>query len=261
MKPSNIKLRKPFATFEKQHVFRLKLLRIIILLALLAPTLQSYTQQGQKMTNLETFDYKRMHFGFLLSFNTADFYINYKPDFTFNDSLLGIDNVQQSGFNLALLASFNATKNVRFRFIPGLSFQDRGLNFKFLDAEGKTEVLLKRTESVYLDLPIMLKLRTNRVRNFAAYAIVGAKYSIDMQSQKDVNNAGASDKIIKLIGQDYSIDAGGGLDFFLPYFKFAIEAKSAFGLPNALIQENTRFSSPIESLKTRTVIISLTFEG
>lgn len=213
------------------------------------------------MTNLETFDYKRYHFGFILSFNTADFYINYEPDFTFNDSLLGIDNVQQSGFNLALLASFNATKNVRIRFIPGLSFQDRGLNFRFLDEEGKTEYLLKRTESVYLDLPIMLKLRTNRVRNIAAYALIGGKYSIDMQSQKDVNNSSSENKILKLINTDYSIDAGGGIDFFLPYFKFAIEAKSAIGLPNVLIQEDTRFSSPIESLKTRTVIISLTFEG
>ena len=239
----------------------MKLLRIVILLALLAPTLQSYAQKGQSLTNLETFDYKKYHFGFLLSFNTADFYINYKPDFTFNDSLLGIDNVQQSGFNLALLASYNATKNIRIRFIPGLSFQDRGLNFRFLDEEGKTEFLLKRTESVYLDFPLMLKLRTNRVRNFAAYAIVGGKYSIDMQSQKDVNNASAADKILKLIDTDYSLDAGGGIDFFLPYFKFAIEAKSAFGFPDVLIQENNRFSSSIESLKTRTVIISLTFEG
>ena len=239
----------------------MKLLRIVILLALLAPTLQGYTQKGQSLTNLETFDYKKYHFGFLLSYNTADFFINYKPDFTFNDSLLGIDNVQQSGFNLALLASYNATKNIRIRFIPGLSFQDRGLNFRFLDEEGKTEFLLKRTESVYLDFPLMLKLRTNRVRNFAAYAIVGAKYSIDMQSQKDVNNASAADKILKLIDTDYSLDAGGGIDFFLPYFKFAIEAKSAFGFPDVLIQENNRFSSPIESLKTRTVIISLTFEG
>ena len=239
----------------------MKLLRIVILLAFLAPTLQGYAQKGQSLTNLETFDYKKYHFGFLLSFNTADFYINYKPDFTFNDSLLGIDNVQQSGFNLALLASYNATKNIRIRFIPGLSFQDRGLNFRFLDEEGKTEFLLKRTESVYLDFPLMLKLRTNRVRNFAAYAIVGGKYSIDMQSQKDVNNASAADKILKLIDTDYSLDAGGGIDFFLPYFKFAIEAKSAFGFPDVLIQENNRFSSPIESLKTRTVIISLTFEG
>ena len=239
----------------------MKLLRIVILLALLAPTLQSYAQKGQSLTNLETFDYKKYHFGFLLSFNTADFYINYKPDFTFNDSLLGIDNVQQSGFNLALLASYNATKNIRIRFIPGLSFQDRGLNFRFLVEEGKTEFLLKRTESVYLDFPLMLKLRTNRVRNFAAYAIVGGKYSIDMQSQKDVNNASAADKILKLIDTDYSLDAGGGIDFFLPYFKFAIEAKSAFGFPDVLIQENNRFSSSIESLKTRTVIISLTFEG
>ncbi|NNE55699.1 MAG: PorT family protein, partial [Flavobacteriales bacterium] len=202
--------------------------------------------QSQTPKNLETFDYKRIHFGFLLSVNKSDFDITYNPDFTFEDSLLSLQNVPQSGFNLALLASFNATKNIRFRFIPGLSFQDRGLNYRFLDNEGTTELFLKRTESVYLDFPLMLKLRTNRVGNFAAYGLIGAKYSIDMQSQKDVNNANESDKIIKLIDKDYSIDAGGGIDLFLPYFKFGIEVKSAIGFPNVLIQEDTRFSSPIE---------------
>jgi hypothetical protein len=213
------------------------------------------------MTNLPTFDYKRFHFGFLISGNTADYRIKFKPDFTFSDSLLAIENVPQSGFNLALLASLDMTKNLRLRFIPGLSFQDRGLNFKFLDPEGKTDVLFRRTESVYLDFPLVLKLRTNRVGNFAAYALVGGKYSIDMQSQKDVDNDSESQKIIKLQKTDYSLDVGGGIDFFLPFFKFALEIKTALGFPDILIQENTQFSSPIESLKTRTVVFSLTFEG
>ena len=213
-----------------------------------------------KMKNLETFDYKPIHFGFLLSVNTSDFDITYKPDFTFQDSLLSLTNNPQSGFNLALLASYNLTKNVRFRFIPGLSFQDRALDYRFLEPDGTTEILAKRTEAVYLDFPLMLKLRTNRVGNFAAYALIGGKYSIDMQSQKDVNNQGQN-QIIKLVDTDYSIDAGGGVDFFLPFFKFAIELKAATGLKNVLIQENTRYSSPIESLRTRTVIVSFTFEG
>lgn len=213
------------------------------------------------MKNLPRFDYKKIHFGFLLSMNQSDFTIKYKPDFTFNDSLLNIENVPQSGFNLALLASWDMQKNVRLRFIPGLSFQDRGLNYTFLDGEGKTVTEFRRTESVYLDLPLMVKLRTNRIRNFAAYALVGGKYSIDMQSQKDVDNQSEADKILRLKKIDYSVDAGAGVDFFLPYFKFGLELKTAIGFPNVLIQEDTPFSTPIESLRTRTVIFSILFEG
>jgi hypothetical protein len=145
--------------------------------------------------------------------------------------------------------------------VPGLSFQDRGLNYRFLQEDGTQEVILKRTESVFLDFPLLVKLRTNRVNNFAAYALIGGKLSRDMQSQKDVDNALGNEVVIKLNQIDYSIDAGGGIDFFLPFFKFSIEAKTAFGLPNLLIQEGNRFTAPLDKVRTRTFILSICFEG
>ncbi|MCC6600909.1 MAG: PorT family protein [Crocinitomicaceae bacterium] len=211
--------------------------------------------------NLERFDTYQYHFGFLLSANTSSFFIDYKPDFTFRDSLLGIDNVPQVGFNLALLASYNPVKNVNVRFVPGLSFQDRGLNYRFLNADGSTETFLKKTESVWLEFPLLAKLRTNRVGNFAAYALIGGKYAMDMQTQKDVNNTIAEQIVVKLKDRDYCIEAGGGLDFFLPYFKFAVEFKSSIGLPNLLVPEPNKFADPIQSLRTRTFVLSFTFEG
>lgn len=235
--------------------------KTIITFFFLLVTSATLLAQAPRMRNLPTFDLKKYHFGFLLSTNTSDFFFDYRYNDTFQDSLLGIENRRQSGFNLALLASMNLTKNMSLRFIPGLSFQDRGLNYRFLDADGTTETILKRTESVYLDFPLLLKLRTDRVNNFAAYALIGGKYSRDMQTQEDVDQSLGNETIIKLQRNDYSIDAGGGLDFFLPYFKFSIEMKTAFGMPNVLIQEETRFSSPIDRLRTRTFIISICFEG
>lgn len=218
--------------------------------------------QGIQKKNLETFDFRHYHFGFLVSANSNSFYVKYNPDFNFsNDSLLGIDNVPQAGFNLALLASYNPIKNVNLRFIPGLSFQDRGLNYRFIDKNSKQVTTLKTTSSVWLDFPLLLKLRTNRTGNFAAYALIGGKYSMDMQSQKDVNNAVAQEIILKLKDRDVSIDAGGGFDFFLPYFKFSIEFKTAMGLRDVLMHEDTKYANPIQSLRTRSFIVSFTFEG
>jgi hypothetical protein len=174
---------------------------------------------------------------------------------------LGIENVPQAGFNLALLASFNPIKNVNLRFVPGLSFQDRGLNYTFLADGGKVETYLKRTESVWLQFPLVLKLRTNRVGNFAAYGLIGGSYGIDMQSQKDVDEAVAGKIVMKLEKTDMTIDAGGGFDFFLPYFKFGIELKTGFGMKNVLIQEGNQFTDPISNLRTRTFVFSLCFEG
>jgi hypothetical protein len=217
--------------------------------------------QAKGRENLPNFDSRYYHFGFLLSANTSSFFFDYNPDFTFNDSLLGIENVPQSGFNLALLASFNPIKNVNLRFVPGLSFQDRGLNYSFLTADNKVETFLKRTESVWLQFPLALKLRTNRVGNFAAYALFGGSYGIDMQSQKDVDEAVAGKIVVKLEKTDMTIDAGGGFDFFLPFFKFGLEMKTCFGIQNVLIQENNQFTDPISKLRTRTFVFSLCFEG
>ena len=216
--------------------------------------------QSQRMRNLPNFDMKKYHFGFLLSINSSDFAFQYKPDYTFADSLQGISNQAQSGFNLALLASLDLTPNIHLRFLPGLSFQDRGLDYRFL-RENEPVSILKRTESVFLEFPLLLKLRTNRVNNFAAYGLIGGKYGRDMQSQKDVNNLGGDEVIIRLRDNDFAMEVGGGFDFFLPFFKLSIEMKTAFGFQNLLIQEPTIFSEPLESLRTRMFVFSIAFEG
>lgn len=211
--------------------------------------------------NLAAFDTKQYHFGFLLSGNSSGF----KAYRALNDSvvgnLVGIENRPQSGFNLAMIASWNFNKNVRLRFVPGLSFQDRALIYNFREDDGSITPEIKRTESVYLDFPLLLKLRTNRLGNFAAYGLVGAKISKDMQSQEDVNQGLLDEYILILDSRNNSIDLGAGVDIFLPFFKFSIEGKFELGTPNVLFQDNNTFANPLESLKTRAFILSLCFEG
>ena len=236
----------------------------IVVISLVLLSLSQLTSAQRSGYNLSKFDKKFYHFGFLLSINRSDFALTNQVDVHFADSLLGIANKPQGGFDLALLASLDMTPNLHLRFVPGLSWQDRGLNYRFLesdDGEIKEKVYLKRTESVYLEFPLLLKVRTNRVGNFAAYGLIGGKFGLDMQSQNDVNNATSSVKIVKLQKSDYSIVAGAGVDFFLPYFKFGIEMKTALGMPNVLIPEDHKFSSTIDQLRTRTFVLSFTFEG
>ena len=213
--------------------------------------------QAQKLErkNLAGFDNKLLHFGFILSGNKSDFSFDLR-DTTLSSGLLGVSNAPQGGFNLALMGSVKLSRHLRLRFVPGLSFQDRGLSYNF---DGNN--VLKRTEAVNLDLPLLLKIRTDRLTNFAAYALVGAKYSKDMQSQEAVNQNLENDDILRIESSNYSIDLGAGFDFFLPFFKFAIELKTELGLIDVLIQDQNDYTNPLEGLKTRSYIISLCFEG
>ena len=215
-------------------------------------------QQGRK--NLAAFDTKKYHFGFALSGNRSDFNLALTPDYSFSDSLQSIINQPQAGFDLGLVASWDATKNLHVRFIPGLSFQDRSLEYRF-EEDGGTDLKVRRTESVYLNFPLLLKLRTDRVGNYAAYALVGGKFSRDMQSQEETNQQLASDFILRLESGNSSFDLGAGVDIFLPFFKFSIEGKFELGNRNILIQDDSRYSAPLQSLKTRSFILSLCFEG
>ncbi|MCH1582828.1 MAG: PorT family protein [Flavobacteriales bacterium] len=237
----------------------LRPLRWIVLVCVLASGFGAHSQTAKQ--NLAKFDYRSYHFGFLLSGNSSSFNFNLRPDFTFSDSLLSVENNALSGFNLALLASLNVNNTIRIRFIPGLSFQDRGMLYRFRAPDGTIQPINVRTESVYLDFPLLIKLRTDRIGNFAPYALFGGKLSRDMQSQADVNQSLQDGYILKLAKGNASLDFGAGADFFLPFFKFSVEMKTEFGMRNVLIQDDTPFSAAFDQLRTRSFIISFTFEG
>lgn len=211
--------------------------------------------------NLGGFDKKSYHFGFLLGFNSADLYIDRKSGLEFQDSLLSVNSANQPGFNLGIIAAYHFNKNISVRFLPTLSFEDRVLNYVFYAGPDSTSRFDKRIESTYIDFPINFKFRTDRLGNSAYYVVAGARYRINMQSEKDVKNEIAEEILVKTDNNDFTAEFGGGVDFFLPYFKFGIELKMGVGIKNLLIPEATQFSNPIESLRSKTFMISLTFEG
>lgn len=214
-----------------------------------------------KQQNLRGFDDRRYHFGFTLGVNSAGSYLDQNLNTSFSDSLLTMYPGNAAGFNLGIVTQLKLFNNFALRFVPSLSFQDRVVNYEFYDGPGETTSYVKRVESTFIDFPLNFKYRSKRINNFAIYVLFGGKYSLDVASQKDVKNVLLEELIIKLNQHDYSAEIGGGFDFFLPYFKFGIELKLSVGLPNMIIKDNTVFSDPIESLRTRTLMVSFTFEG
>lgn len=223
----------------------------------------SANSQIRKQWNYRNFDEKWFNFGFSLGMNMSDFSTRYEPSqFLGADSLQSIHVKSQPGFNLGVVTSITLVKPVlKLRFlIPTLSFQERKFTYNYLRADNTIESLETRVESTNLDFPVLLKFRALRINNFAAYIIAGGQYSLDLATQKDVDNSG-SDPIIKIKQHDWSAQIGGGFDFFMPYFKFGIELKFSQGFKNLMIQDGTQFSKHISKLYSKVWWISLTFEG
>ncbi|PKR80910.1 hypothetical protein CW751_06995 [Brumimicrobium salinarum] len=224
----------------------------------------AFSQRNPLTQNYRKFDRKLIHFGFMLGVNTADFSTRYKPNMLADYNTYDIANKSQPGFQLGIISSLKlGTPLIRLRFIPSLSFTERNLIYTYIaddNEEMKLETEKQIVGSTNLDFPLLFKFRTARYNNFAAYIIAGAQYTLDLQSQEETAQK-FSDPFIKIFRDDFQAQIGAGADFFLPFFKFGIELKLSHGFKNALIQDNTPLSRPINALYNRVWWISLTFEG
>ena len=154
----------------------------------------------------------------------------------------------------------NLKSFILFFFIPALAFTQRNLeyNMVYTDPKYTEETIVKQVESTYLEFPFLLKFKSSRIDNYRVYVIAGWKFGIDMVSQAKVL---AKDKeIIKLNKNDNGYEIGVGFDFYMTYFKFSPELKMYNGVKNLLVQDGRRFSSPLNSLHSKTFVISLLFE-
>lgn len=211
--------------------------------------------------NLPNFDYRPYHFGFTLSTNSSNFILRYQDDFANQDSLLYIENNAVPGFAIGIVSTYKLNKNIRLRFVPTLSFQDRKFIYHYQRSGQENKIFEKIIKSTFVEFPVYVKLRTNRVGNAAGYLIGGAKAMIDMSSKKDVESLNDNDLVVKIDKYQFHAEFGGGFDFFLPYFKFGMEFKFGYGIQDVFIPQDHKFSAPIQSLVPRTYTFTLTFEG
>jgi hypothetical protein len=220
--------------------------------------------QKEKPKNYRKFDEKWLHFGFMLGINTSNFKVTPKVDAYSQYGLKSVVSNRTPGGQVGIVTSLKlGTPVVRLRFIPTLSFQEKVLNYSFVnpDPAAKTDKLLEeRVNSTNLDFPLMFQFRTMRLNNFTAYALGGAQYSYDLQSQEDASQS-FIDPFIKIKANDWQGQVGAGLEWFAVYFKFSFEVKYSFGVDNVFIQDGTNVSKPIDQLRNRAVWFSIIFEG
>jgi len=236
-----------------------KTLIIIILLSLFTVSL-SAQNRNFGVPNLLKYDNQLFHFGFLIGYNQFDFDIRSKADLSQYDSLMVINTAALSGFNLGIVTNLRLGKYFDLRFIPGLSFGDRVVNYTILYPDQSRLITKKNIESVYLDLPLLVKLKSSRMHNIRAYVVAGAQYSLDLISAAKKQNNNPREIMLKLYPHDVQAQVGVGIDFYRAHFKFSTEFKMSFGLMNLIVPENNIYAESVQSLKSKMMQISFLFE-
>lgn len=216
--------------------------------------------QIDKVFNLPKYDYQIIHFGMSLAVNTMDFTIHNSPTFFMLDSVYSVENIPKFGFNINIVSNLNIHKYFSIRFLPGLNFGERDMDYIVLSHKDSTfDKTLMKIESTFLDFPLLLKYKSKRLNNFRPYLIGGGSIKFDLASQKHIDIA--QGPMIRLKRTNLNYEVGFGTDFFLQYFKFALELKYVVGVNNVLVHDNTQYTKAIESMNSKMIVLSFLFEG
>jgi hypothetical protein len=217
------------------------------------------TAQKQKPKNESWYDDKVLHFGFSVGFNTMDFNITPSREFMNIDSLYPDVSILNPGINIQIVTNYRPAKYFDIRFLPGVSFGQRGVMFF------KNKVLendQQRLESSFLEFPLLLKYKGTRLNNVRPYLIAGLNYRYDLAGKKQYDEE--KPIYLRVKRSDLYYEFGTGLDFYLPYFKLSVELKMSNGLRDVLVHDpapgHAQYSNAIEKMKSQIWVISFHFE-
>jgi hypothetical protein len=246
----NIPKKNPFFDIKTKG---LKKKLIILILSL---SVASVFAQKHTLLNEPTHDDRPIHFGFCLGLNVMDFIVHTSANSPLNDSLMADVSVPVPGFHIQIITNYRLNDYFDVRFLPGISFGQRDVNFFKKD---KLVSDKHKLESNYLEFPILLKYKAKRLDNFRPYMITGLNCRVDL-----AKTYSEDDGIYLDLGLfDVFYEIGAGIDFYLPYFKLSTELKFSYGFLNDLKKKNTKepkFQNSIEKLNSTLVMLSFHFE-
>lgn len=232
---------------------------LFILLLFCAHTLMAQRHPS----HLGTFDERKLHYGIQVGYTQSKFDLHYSAKEELRQTILGTTSYYSPGFHINVIGDLRLNDYFNFRLLPGITLVSRDMSFVWSDEYTSThwKYDTRRTvESVYGELPFEFKFRAQRYADFRPYLTAGGSWGFDFASlRKNQNNNDES--IIRLNPYDLRYTMGVGFDFFLHYVKFAIELKMAFGLLDLRVEDNDLYTLSTTDLKSRTFMLSFTFEG
>lgn len=209
--------------------------------------------QRSKPKNLPAFEKKEFRWGYSIGINWMDFTM--AP--TYRDTFQ-LDVKQHPGINVNLITSLKVVKYLDIRFMPGIQFSQRDLKITRKDSIPK--VWDAKLESVFFEMPILLKYRSERVNNYAPFLIAGIAPKFDLTGG-EIENWKPVKRLVKSF--DFFPELGAGVDFYTDRVKVAVELKFSVGLINVYraSEDNDReydlFQNGIDRLRTKMVILSI----
>lgn len=212
--------------------------------------------------NFFAFKNKPFYFGLTLGGHSTGYLTSNSRNFINSDTIRVAQGLDQPGLHVHIITNLKIGQYFDFRFIPGFAFSERRIRFETYDLnDGNPLFREEKIESVFLDIPMLLRFKSAPYKDKRLFVVGGLKYSYDVSS-----NSRARDEIAKNLFQvsphDFQFEIGAGIQFFFPFFIFSPEIKYSQGIGNIHIyNSNIEESRVIDKILSRTLSISFHFEG
>jgi hypothetical protein len=240
---------------------------IIALVYLLFLSVVTFAQKP-KVKNDPNHDDRPIHFGFSLGLNTMDYKITHSNYAVQNGIFVDVKDLSP-GINIHAIANLRLAEYFDLRALPGISFGERLISF--VDLKNNNQLIYNngsvyKSNSAYIEMPLLLKYKSKRLNNFRPYLIGGGNFRYDLSVKSEYSY---DDQLMLIKPFDVYGEIGFGIDFYLIYFKFATEIKYSIGLTNILRRNDSSgqikpeveiFTKSIDKINAHMVILSFHFE-
>tara|TARA_B110000438_G_scaffold46523_1_gene46698 strand:- start:3757 stop:4461 length:705 start_codon:yes stop_codon:yes gene_type:complete len=220
-------------------------------------SLSIYSQKNNaKISNLQNFDQKKLHFGYYVGVNNY----NYKLDYILNPEKKTLIS-DQTGINVGLIGDLKLKKNLNLRFEPGLYTNKSDIVFYDRQNFTKNSDTLRSIKSTYIHLPLLIKYSSRRYNNLKPYVLAGLSTSFNLSSNQNSPEDNNND-VFRLKTNTFYYELGFGIDFYLQYFKFSPSIRGVFSLKNELVPDldpNSPWTGNIDKMSARAIFINFSF--
>ena len=151
--------------------------------------------------------------------------------------------MQSVGFQLGPISNLRLGEYLDLRFLIMLTFSQRDLEYYVLKDTADDNSLVfdyykMKLSSTFIEFPLLLKYKGQRINNIRPYVIAGLNPKLDLSARKKIPEIEMPK--IRLKQKDLYYEIGAGMDFYTTYFKFSTELKFSAGLLNVMQPDDTQ---------------------
>lgn len=212
-------------------------------------------------------------YGFFLAGHTSTFQIKYSNNFLSEidpaaPTVQSITPDFTPGFALGFIGKLRLHDQLHLLLTPKIGFYEFRTQVNYFipprdvispdsGSQPGVNTVLYTSEATMIELPLLLKYRSQRFNNTRMYFLGGGSYMFRTKAQDEAN---LEDLVTE--GQDFSLELGMGFEIYFRYFKFAPEIRFSHGLMDIYREQNSNplFADAISSVKRKSITIFLNFQ-